>query len=185
MRAVEAEPVLHALLIQALDGDAVAYREFLQRMADHLRKFIGRRLFAWPDDVEDLVQECLLAMHSQRHTYQPSQPVTAWASGIARYKLIDLLRARASREMRHVPIDDWELFAESTTEAHEAKNDVLVLLKDLPERYRLPIIHVKLEGLSIAEAARLLGMSAAAVKVGIHRGLKLLSETMGEASSQH
>ena len=43
-------------------------------------------------DAEDLVQETLIAMHSRRATYEPSQPLTAWVYGIARYKLIDEYR---------------------------------------------------------------------------------------------
>ena len=45
----------------------------------------------------------------------------------------------------------------------------------LPDRQRLPIVHVKLEGLSVVETARLTGMSESAVKVGVHRGLKALA----------
>ena len=45
----------------------------------------------------------------------------------------------------------------------------------LPDKQRLPIIHVKLQGLSVAEAAKVTGMSASAIKVGIHRGLKALA----------
>ena len=45
----------------------------------------------------------------------------------------------------------------------------------LPDKQRLPILHVKLEGLSVAETARLTGLSESAVKVGIHRGLKALA----------
>jgi RNA polymerase sigma-70 factor (ECF subfamily) len=45
----------------------------------------------------------------------------------------------------------------------------------LPERQRLPIVHVKLEGLSVVETAQLTGMSESAIKVGIHRGLKALA----------
>jgi DNA-directed RNA polymerase specialized sigma24 family protein len=56
--------------------------------------------------VEDLVQECLLAMHNQRHTYQSDQPLTAWVHAIARYKMIDLLRAKSVREDLHDPLDD-------------------------------------------------------------------------------
>jgi RNA polymerase sigma-70 factor (ECF subfamily) len=51
----------------------------------------------------------------------------------------------------------------------------MALLAQLPERQRLPIQHVKLEGLSVLEAARLTGMSASAIKVGVHRGLKALA----------
>ena len=87
-----AEPVLRSLLMRGLEGDGAAYHAFLRQLGAHLRAYLGRRLFGWPDDVEDLVQECLIAMHNQRHTYQPDQPFTAWAHAIARYKMIDLLR---------------------------------------------------------------------------------------------
>jgi RNA polymerase sigma-70 factor (ECF subfamily) len=172
----EAETVLRSLFLRGLDGDAAAYREFLQKLSAHLRAFLARRLFGWPDEVEDLVQECLLAMHNQRHTYQSDQPLTAWVHAIARYKMIDLLRSKSVREALHDPLDDeLEVFAASATDASDARRDLHGLLQTLPERQRLPIVHVKLEGLSVAETAGLTGMSESAVKVGIHRGLKALA----------
>ncbi len=179
----DAETLLRDLFLRGLAGDAAAYRSFLLQLADHLRAFLGRRLFGWPDDVEDLVQECLLAMHNQRHTYQSDQPLTAWVHAIARYKLIDLLRAKSGREALHVPIDDeLAVFAESATEASDARRDLGGLLETLPERQRLPIVHVKIEGLSVAETARRTGMSESAVKVGIHRGLKALAARFRSAT---
>ena len=56
------------------------------------------------------------------------------------------------------------------------------LLDTLPDRQRRPIVHVKLEGLSVAETAKLTGMSESAVKVGIHRGLKALAARIGSGS---
>jgi len=56
---------------------------------------------------------------------------------------------------------------------------VLKMLDLLPERQRLPIQHVKIEGLSIVEAADITGMSESAIKVGIHRGLKALAAIIG------
>jgi RNA polymerase sigma-70 factor (ECF subfamily) len=67
------------------------------------------------------------------------------------------------------------VFADSAVEASDARRDLQGLLGMLPERQRLPIVHVKLQGLSVAETARLTGMSESAVKVGIHRGLKALA----------
>ena len=49
------------------------------------------------------------------------------------------------------------------------------LLDHLPDKQRLSIVHVKLQGLSVAEASRLTGLSESAVKVSIHRGLKALA----------
>lgn len=172
----DAELLLYDLLIRGLGGDAQAYHAFLTKLGAYLRAFLGRRLFGWPDEVEDLVQECLIAVHNQRHTYEPEQPLTAWVHAIARYKMIDLLRAKGSREALHDPLDDeLEVFVDSATEASDARRDLDGLLESLPDRQRLPIVHVKLEGLSVVEAAQRTGMSESAIKVGIHRGLKALA----------
>ena len=180
----DAEQVLHDLFMRGLDGDTAAYRAFLQKLSTYLRAFLRKRLFGWPDEVEDLVQECLLAMHNQRHTYQSDQPLTAWVHAIARYKMIDLLRAKSVREDLHDPLDDdLAVFAESATEASDARRDLTGLLETLPERQRLPIVHVKIEGLSVAETASLTGMSESAVKIGIHRGLKALAARFRSATT--
>ncbi|WP_422824021.1 sigma-70 family RNA polymerase sigma factor [Variovorax robiniae] len=184
VQAKEAEAILRGLFLRGLDGDAAAYHQFLQKLSAHLRAFLGKRLFGWPDEVEDLVQECLLAMHNQRHTYQPDQPLTAWVQAIARYKMIDLLRAKSSREDLHDPLDDdLAVFADSDTEASDARRDLAGLLETLPDRQRLPIEHVKLQGLSVAETAAATGMSESAVKVGIHRGLKALAARIRSSAS--
>jgi len=167
---------LRGLLLSSLDGDSGAYRVFLQELSALLRGYLRGRLARMPDEIEDLVQETLLAIHNQRHTYDETQPLTAWVHAIARYKMIDFLRRRAGREALNAPLDDeLAVFAVSDTDAADARRDLLKLLAVLPERQRLPIVHVKLEGLSIAEAANKTGMSESAVKVGIHRGLKALA----------
>lgn len=174
------EQRLRQLLLQGLAGEAQAYHVFLKDLGAHVRAFLRRRLASLPDEIEDLVQDTLLAVHNQRHTYRADQPVTAWVHAIARYKLIDLLRSRSVREALHDPIDDdMALFAASDTDAADARRDVAQLLEQLPDNQRLPIQHTKLEGLSVAEAARATGMSESAVKVGVHRGLKALAALMG------
>ncbi|MNI49253.1 RNA polymerase sigma factor [compost metagenome] len=68
-----------------------------------------------------------------------------------------------------------ELFAEPYLEPAQASRDLGKLLEQLPERQRLPIVHVKLEGLSVTETALITGLSESAVKIGVHRGLKALA----------
>jgi len=174
----EAEERLSRLFAQALAGDAAAYRLFLEDLGAHLRGFLRRRLERLPDDIEDLVQETLLAVHIQRHTYDAGQPLTAWVHAIARYKLVDLLRRRAALEQ---PLDDErEWLAAPEAEAAGTKRDLAALLARLPDRQRLPIVHMKLEGLSVTETARRTGMSESAVKVSVHRGLKALAALIRE-----
>ncbi len=174
MSAQEAQ--LKDLMVRGLAGDGAAYEAFLRTASAFLRAFLRGRLAGVPDEVEDLVQETLLAIHNQRHTYDAALPLTAWVHAIARYKMIDFLRRRSGREALHDPLDEEaEVFARSDTEAHEARRDLAVLLQRLPDRHRLPIVLVKLEGKSVAEAAAATGMSESAVKIGIHRGLKALA----------
>ena len=170
------EERLRSLLIRGLAGDAAAYHLFLGDLAAHLRFYLRRRLARLPEEIEDLVQELLLAIHNHRHTYDPEQPVTAWVQAIARYKLIDLLRRRSRTDLLNDPLDEeGELFAAADGEAAEARYDLAKLLQELPDRQRLPILYVKIEGGSVAETAKRTGMSESAVKVGIHRGLKTLA----------
>ena len=170
------ETQLQAWLLAGLDGDAGAYRRFLDELAKRLRAYVRKRLFDYQDHAEDIVQETLLAVHNARFTYRRDQPVTAWIYAIARYKLMDFFRARARRESLNDPIDDHiDIFAVSDDEPAQARRDVSRLLDQLPDKQRLPIMHVKLEGLSVAETARLTGLSESAVKVGVHRGLKALA----------
>jgi len=171
------EERLRCLLLGGLAGDSSAYHAFLKELSAHLRAFLRKRLASLPDEVEDLLQELLLAVHNQRHTYDPAQPITAWVYAMARYKLVDLLRRRSRKELLNDPLDeeDDDLLMSSDSEAAEARRDLGKLLAGLPHRQRAPIIHMKIEGLSVAETARLTGMSPSAVKVGVHRGLKALA----------
>ncbi|RBA24697.1 sigma-70 family RNA polymerase sigma factor [Herminiimonas fonticola] len=174
---------LHALLVQGLAGDEAAYRDFLQASATHLRAFLRRRLSRWPDEVEDLLQESLLAIHNQRMTYDPSAPLTAWLYAIAKYKLIDWLRRHARREMHNGPLDDEnELFSTADADANEAQRDLATLLELLPEQQRAAIMHTKVDGWSVRETALALKISEASVKVAVHRGLKTLAAKLRDES---
>ncbi|MES2947672.1 MAG: sigma-70 family RNA polymerase sigma factor [Pseudomonadota bacterium] len=180
LRMQAEEDRLRTLLLQGLTGDAKAYQACLQGMGAYLRAFFKRRLASLPTEVEDLVQETLLALHNQRHTYQSDQPLTAWVHAIARYKLVDLFRARGRRDALNDPLDDdVQVFAASDTDASDARRDLGRLLDQLPDHQRLPIVHMKLEGLSVIETAQATGMSESAVKVGVHRGLKALAALIG------
>jgi RNA polymerase sigma-70 factor, ECF subfamily len=171
------EERLRGLMLPSLAGDAASYRIFLDELTTHLRSYLRRRLRGLPDEVEDLLQELLLAVHNKRHTYDPKQPLTAWVQAIARYKLVDLLRRRSRGDVLTDPLDeDDQVFATTANDAAEAHYDVAKLLRALPDRQRLPILYVKIEGASVTDTAVRTGMSESAVKVGIHRGLRALAE---------
>lgn len=169
------EEKYRAWMVAALAGDGVAYRKLLAAVSDNLRLYYQRRL--GPADAEDLVQETLAAIHSRRGTYDTSLPFTAWVYGIARYKIIDVYRRNKRRPT--VSIDDvHELFANDEAEAANAKRDIEKLLAMLPDKQATLVRKIKLEGLSVEQVATRMGMSQSAVKVGVHRALKVLRGTM-------
>lgn len=180
----DTEDDLEQLMRRGQAGDGEAHRALLRHLAGRLRRYFRgqlRRTGAPAADAEDLVQDTLLALHTHRHTYDGSAPVMAWTFGIARYKLIDHLRASA-RTWRDVPIDAMEeLAADDPFQPVDTARELRRALEMLPSRFRLPIEYVKLEGLSIAEAAARIGISDAAVKIGIHRGMKRLAVALSEA----
>jgi len=172
---------LKPLWLRAQSGDEAAYREALGRIATRLRGYLGRRMHSLPDEVEDLVQETLLALHLQRGSYDPTLPVSAWVIAIARHKLVDLWRRRGRRDDLHDALDDTDesaLVAEPQN--GEAQRDLEKLLNELPKAQRQAILLTKVEGLSVAEASRHTGASEAAIKVQVHRGLKRLASLVKE-----
>ncbi len=179
LQAIEDE--LHAVWLQSLLGDAASYQRALTLMSGHVRRFLQKRMQSQSSDIEDLVQETLMAIHQKRHTYQTDQPLTAWMYAIARYKWVDHLRAHGRREGLHDDIDDWSdtLAVDSDENASDAHKDLALVLADLPLRQREAIEHTRLQGLSITETAKMTGQSESAVKVNIHRGLKTLIAKWG------
>jgi RNA polymerase sigma-70 factor (ECF subfamily) len=177
------EQELKALMMAGLDGDGAAYRMLLERIGVHLRSYYRRRLEragSGPSEAEDLLQEVLLAIHTRQHTYDRAEPFTPWMYAIARYKLIDYLR-RTNVLRGDLPIDHaGELVAHADGDAVESSIDLGRLLGRLPAKMRQVIQYVKLEGLSIAEAARRCDMTESAVKVSVHRGLRAMSAAINQ-----
>jgi RNA polymerase sigma-70 factor (ECF subfamily) len=142
------EDQLKAWMTGGLDGDAGAHEALLRALLPLLRSFYRRRLRGADDDVEDLVQETLISIHTRRASYDRDRPFTAWFYAIARYRLIDHLRRRRAS----VPIEDVEaiLVAEGFEEAASARMDVDALLSTLSPKQARAIRDTHVDGLSIA-----------------------------------
>ena len=158
-------------------GDEIAYRRLLEALAPLLRQVVQSgftRSGFGNCDVEDVVQETLLAIHLKRQTWNEDEPITPWVRAIARHKLIDSLR----RHGRHIqlPIDDLidVLPAETATEGLSSR-DAERLLSVLKGRQRDVVRAISIEGMSAREAADRFGISEGAVRVALHRGLSSLA----------
>jgi RNA polymerase sigma-70 factor (ECF subfamily) len=177
------EPELRRLMTAGLHGDEDAHRTVLTLVSGRLRAYFKTRLARigrGAVEAEDLVQEVLIAVHTRRHTYDPSQLFTPWLYGIARYKLLDYLR-RTRVSAHDVPVDQADdVMAHDDVGGVENTFDVEKMLAELPPKMGQAIRYVKLEGLSVSEAATRLGMSPSAVKVSVHRGLKTLARLIAK-----
>ena len=169
----ESEAQLRTWMTGGLDGDAAAHAALLRALIPLLRTFFGRRLPGAGADVEDLVQETLLAVHEKRATYDRGRPFTAWLYAVARYRLIDHCRRRRVT----VCTEDLEqiLVIEGFEEMTSASMDVERLLAGLSPKQAHAIRSTHLDGLSVAEAARSAGIGESDLKVSVHRGLKALA----------
>lgn len=172
------ERELRALMIASQSGDAASHRRLLSELAGYLRGYFRNRLLRArraSEETEDLVQEALLAIYNRRGTYDPSELLTPWVYAIARYKLIDHLR-KSQSQVSDVPLEDAsEVMAADDQSANESSIDLGRLLAMLPEKVSMSIQYVKVDGLTVAEAAARCHLSEFAVKINIHRGLKALS----------
>jgi RNA polymerase sigma-70 factor (ECF subfamily) len=166
------EAELANLFRAALAGDEKAYAVFLSRVASLVRGFARRRIEHGVDP-EDVVQECLLAIHTKRHTWRDDAPVRPWIFAIARYKIIDAFRRRGRRI--EVDIADFaETLAEPERES-ASQREVERALERLPPGQRQVVASISVDGRSITETAQALGMNETAVRVALHRGLAAIA----------
>lgn len=161
----------------AIAGDELAYRDVLTGLTPVIRSAARsglNRFGAEPNDIEDVVQETLLAIHLKRHTWRQSEPLKPWVLAIARNKLIDILRRRGHRV--NVPIEDYaDVLPAPVMEPGLDGEEVSAMLDVLPPRQRDLVRLITLEGLPVREVAGRLAMKEGAVRVALHRSLKAMA----------
>ena len=171
------ETELAVLLRAAIDGDEKAYAAFLARVAARVRSIARSRITQGGVDPEDVVQETLLAIHTKRHTWITDAPVLPWINAIARHKLVDAFRRRGRR--MEIDLDDLaETLAQPEAEILSGR-EVGRALDSLAPGQRAVVSAISVEGHSIGETARKLGMNETAVRVALHRGLKAIARRFG------
>lgn len=155
-----------ALMLAAQAGDQDAYRLLLERVQPLLRSYVKRRLRD-QEAIADVCQDVLLTMHRVRHTFEPGRAFEPWFYAIARSRFVDHLRRRRLRGDLEVPGDD----APEAVAEDEARgwDQFLEVLDALPESQREAFAMLKIEGLTVEQAAERAGVTTAALKVRAHR----------------
>lgn len=167
-------------------GDDAAFAAVYDALADRLHAYL-RRHVRDPHGCDDLLQETFLRMHKARGTFVTGAPVLPWAFAIARRLVVDRVR----RE-RRVPVDVDDVDADPVTqvrpgdrpeqvvEAREAARRLARALARLPESQRTAFELLKQDGLTLAEAAEVLGVSVTAVKLRAHRAYESIRAALGD-----
>jgi RNA polymerase sigma factor (sigma-70 family) len=158
-----------ALMAQGRSGNRRAYDALLHEARVWLGRYFQRRLPL--AHVEDAVQETLIALHHRRHDFDCTQPLRPWLTAIARFKWVDRLRLM-EREKLPSQMDSFVDSHEIDVVSCHAVNG---LLGQLRPAQAAAIRLVKLDGLSILEAAAATGQSQSLIKINIHRGLKRMA----------
>lgn len=171
------ETTLARLMIASQKGDRQSYAVLLSEVQLWLERYFRRR--CPPHQMDDLVQEVMMAVHNKRATFDPDRAFLPWLAAIARYRWVDHLRKVYRNE--EDALDDFDAPEDSEEEAVIARMSLERLFVQIPEKQAEVIEMVKIEGLSIREAADKSGQTESAVKVNIHRGLKKLSALIEKA----
>jgi len=172
-------------MLRAQDGDRQAYRTLLEDVTPYLRA-VAARCFKQAGDIEDAVQDILLTVHMVRHAYDPSRPFGPWLLAIANRRIIDRLRRETRQKAREIELaPEHETFAEPATNRDEVISDAASLheaIERLPPDQRQAIKMLKLNEMSLMEAAAASGRSISALKVATHRAVKSLRKMLTRKS---
>lgn len=159
------------------DGEDAAFSALYDELAPRLLRFASV-LTGSESAAEDVTQQTLLQIHGSRARFVRGAPVLPWAYAIARNLVRDESRKRANELRLAEGARPEERSADARPdEALETKwrwRAVAEALKALPEKLRVTVLLVNVEGLSVAEAAEALGVTCGNVKVRVHRARQLL-----------
>lgn len=171
---------LRGLMQSAQVGDARAYAELLVVITPRLRQIISnKRKFLQAADIEDLIQEILLSLHSVRGTYDPARPFVPWLMSITQHRLADAARRHYRQAARQNEFEEWSAtFAEDApiaeAEPYGNPEGLKRAIECLPPRQRTAIHLLKLQEMSFKDASEASGSSIHALKVSVHRAMATL-----------
>jgi RNA polymerase sigma-70 factor (ECF subfamily) len=166
-------------------GDQAAFSELYDLLAPRLWRFASN-LSRHQATAEDVVQQTFLQLHRTRDRWIQGANVCPWAYAIAHHFFLDSLRST----QKEVPGHDASTGAGEPAAPGVAADDAIdgrrrlaalrQQLERLPEKLRLAVHLVEVEGLSIAGAAEVLGITPNNVKQRVFRARRLLEQLLGD-----
>ncbi|MBA3779345.1 MAG: sigma-70 family RNA polymerase sigma factor [Chloroflexi bacterium] len=158
--------------LQAALADDAAFEAWYRRTLPRVYSYVMSRCGSDRDVAEELTQLTFIAAVEQRWRFDARSDSVTWLCGIARHKLADHYRAleRAERRQMRMEVRQIELEREARTQPGLADQAVIEeAFRSLPAAQRAMLAFVAQDGLSVAEAGRLLGKSTGAAQSLLHR----------------
>jgi len=167
-----AQPSPEALLIKAvLDGNRDSFGRLYELYAPMVHGILLARVPR--TEVEDLVQDIFLHAFRKLTTLRDANAFGGWLAMITRNRAMDFHRnARATVEVK-------EEHAVGDRRKRAKAEEILNVIRSLPDAYRETLALRLVEGMTGPEIASRTGLTAASVRVNLHRGMKLLREKLG------
>ncbi len=169
------EPSLwdETIVERARGGDRLAFSALYERFAPLVHGVLVAGVP--PNEVDDLMQEVFLAAWNGIDKLRQTDQVGAWLGAIARNRLRKTFRRRRapSRPLAEDIVDPRASFASG--------EEILAVLRALPEVYRETLALRLVEGLSGPEIAAMTGKTPGSVRVNLCRGLQMLREKLRRA----
>jgi RNA polymerase sigma-70 factor (ECF subfamily) len=159
-----------ALVQAASKGDAIAFGRLFERYAKMVHGVLLSRLPK--DDADDLTQEVFLTAHRKISSVADPEAFGGWLCAIARNAATDFLR----KQKEHAELTSDIACADPRRAEAE---QVLSVMRGLPEALREPLVLRLVEGMTGPEIAERTGLSPGSVRVNLHRGMRLLRERLG------
>jgi RNA polymerase sigma-70 factor, ECF subfamily len=167
-------------------GDDAAFALVYDALAPRLLGYLLRRT-RQQEDAADLLQQTMLHIHRGRGDFIPGAEVTPWAFAIARRLLVDSLRhPRSGMRVDPEGLDSRVSEApraDDLLHTQELTVHVRRTLAELPPSQRAAFELIRQDGLSLAEAARILGTTVGAAKLRVHRAYEAIRAALADADS--
>ena len=165
------ETVADAALVEAvLAGNRDVFGRLYQLYAPLVHGVLLARLPR--SEVEDMVQDIFLHALRKLHTLRDTRAFGPWIAMIARNRAMDF--HRRSRETIELSED-----LRSADSSQSKAEEILAVICTLPDAYRETLVLRLVEGMTGPEIATRTGLTAASVRVNLHRGMKLLRAKLG------
>ncbi|MDT8910460.1 RNA polymerase sigma factor SigM [Amycolatopsis sp. PS_44_ISF1] len=175
-----AAPTDADLLAAHAAGDPHAFSELVRRHRDRLWA-VALRTLRDPEEAADALQEAFISAFRAAGNFRAESQVTTWLHRIVVNACLDRIRRRQARPTVPLPETGFNEPASPRDSMAEKETSLLVraALEQLPEDQRAPILLVDVEGYSVAETAKMLGIAEGTVKSRCARGRGKLAKVLG------